>query len=344
MSLGFTDEMMARGIPVWRGPTRSWFHHFPVAHIRYYRQMKEQIQDFQPDILHTFFFWPIVLGRLLKLRGVIGHVVENREDQGFNWGAINYAVLRKTAHIPDRVLCVSDAVRNVVLERESLPASNVLVIRNGIEPLTVPDERSAVRQELGFRDTHLVVGMVANLNRPVKGVKYFIRSMPSILDGVPNARFVIFGAGRLREGLENEARQLGVLDRVTFAGFRADIARLYLAFDISVLTSLSEGLSIALLESMRSGLPIVATDVGGNGEVVVDGVTGYLVPPRSPQPFADRVVELLQDPERRKKMGAAARREVRERFDSDRVAERYLETYQDVLGPDAPSRDRLFVS
>ena len=172
--------------------------------------------------------------------------------------------------------------------------------------------------------------MVANLNRPVKGVEYFIDAMPRILQQVPSARFVIFGDGMLRVGLEQQAATLGVQDHVLFAGYRTDVARYYPAFDVSVLTSLSEGLSITLLESMQHGLPVVVTDVGGNPEVVIDGVTGYLVPPRSVGPFAKRVVQLLADPNLRRQMGEAARRVVLERFDADRVAQQYLDIYAQV--------------
>ncbi len=329
---GRVETEMAKGVSLTRGPRPSVIHHFPVAQARNFRQLKQRISTFRPDVLHCYFFWSIILGRLLKRSGAIAHLVENREDQGFNWGKPQYAVLRRSAHIPDRVICVSDAVQRVVVERENLDPSRVIVVRNGIERTAPATARATARRDLGLGESDPVVGMVANLNRPVKGVEYFIDAMPRILEEVPATRFVIFGNGMLRERLEQQAGALAVRNRVLFAGFRKDVSRFYPAFDVSVLTSLSEGLSITLLESMQHGLPVVVTEVGGNGEVVVEGVTGFLVPPRVVEPFARRVVQLLADSNLRRQMGDAARRVVAERFDADRVAQQYLDLYAQLLG------------
>ncbi len=323
---------MAKGIPLVLGPTPSVIHHFPIAQARRFSQIKQRVATFRPDVLHCFFFWSIVLGRLLKRSGAIRHMVENREDQGFSWGKPVYAVLRRSAHLPDRVICVSDAVRRVVLDREGLDPGRVLVVRNGIDRAPTQARRDEARKELGIADSDQVVGMVPNLNRPVKGVEYFIEAMPLILKAAPSARFFIFGDGGLKPDLERRARSLGVRERVVFAGYRPDVARCYAAIDVSVLTSLSEGLSITILESMQHGLPVVVTDVGGNGEVVVGDVTGYLVPPRAVEPFAERVVHLLTNPTLRRQMGEAARRVVAERFSADGVAQKYLEIY-DLVAP-----------
>jgi glycosyltransferase involved in cell wall biosynthesis len=154
---------------------------------------------------------------------------------------------------------------------------------------------------------------------------------------VPDARFVIFGKG-FGESPEEQrlldlAAELGIGESTRFAGFRPDIQRYYCALDVSVLTSLSEGLPIVLLESMIQGLPVVATAVGGTPEVVADGVTGYLVPPKDPLAFAERVTELLLDRALRERMGGAGRRRARSEFDIGRTAARYLEIYRDVSGP-----------
>jgi glycosyltransferase involved in cell wall biosynthesis len=149
---------------------------------------------------------------------------------------------------------------------------------------------------------------------------------------VPAARFVVFGRGEDHAPLRTLTAHLGIGDRVRFAGFRPYEQRFYPALDVSVLTSLTEGLSIALLESMNHGLPVVVTRVGGNPEVVLDGETGFLVPPRDPAGFAERVVALLRNPELRARMGRAARRRVAERFDVKEAARRYLEVYEEVLG------------
>jgi glycosyltransferase involved in cell wall biosynthesis len=172
---------------------------------------------------------------------------------------------------------------------------------------------------------------VANFNRAVKGVSYFVEAAPAILESVPRARFVILGRGKEEAVLRRRASELGVDAHVLFAGYRADIDRYYQAMDVSVLTSLSEGCSMTVLESMNHGLPVVVTNVGGNPELVTDGETGYLVPAGDPRAFAARVVELLRSPSLREQMGTAARRRVESRFRLEDVAGRYLRVYSAAM-------------
>jgi len=308
---------------------------FPLAQWRQCRSLLRLVRQTRPDVVHTYFFWPIMYGRILKRAGVIRHLVENREDQGFNLGPSDYRMLRLTAGVPDRVICVSEAVREVVLERERLAADRTVVIRNGVAtspPKLSGDEAHALREELGLGRADLVVGMVANLNRAVKGVRYFIEALPLIARQVPEARFLLVGEGAEREALMARADELGVGDRTIFTGFRSDVDRMYSLIDVSVLTSLSEGLSITILESMSAGLPVVATRVGGNPELVDEGVTGLLVPPRDPDAFAEAVVTLLRNPARRREMGDAGLSRVREEFSLPMVADRYQALYEEIAG------------
>ncbi len=307
---------------------------FPFAQFRGLRQVRRHVRAREPDLVHTYFFWPIVYGRLLKQMGLIRHLVENREDQGFNLDSWNYRILKATSGLPDRVICVSEAVRQVVLEREGVDEARTSVIHNGVE---LPQRTSTwannqdTRSELGLSSAHLIVGMVANLNRAVKGVEYFVEAMPLILGEVPEARFLILGGGPDEGALRSKTRELRVQDRVVFGGFRPDIERFYPVMDVSVLTSLSEGLSMTVLESMSFGLPVVVTRVGGNPEIVRDGETGFLVPPRDPEAFAERVVQLLKNQELRERMGESGRRVVQERFTLSSTAARYEEVYKDVI-------------
>jgi glycosyltransferase involved in cell wall biosynthesis len=268
----------------------------------------------------------------LKWEGKIRTLVENREDQGFSWGAHEYSWLRRTKGLPDRIICVSEAVRQVVLEREQVDEGRVEVIRNGVDPFPVSEEEATkIRSELGIENDHLVVGMVANFNRSVKGVSRFLDAVPEIVREVPSARFLLLGRGKEEKALREKARALGVESFVLFAGFKPDIHRYYAIMDVSALTSFSEGLSITLLESMRCGVPVVATRVGGNPEVVADGMTGFLVPPGDVSSFASKTVELLLDKDLRKRMGEEARRRAERHFLLRDVASRYLETYEGLL-------------
>lgn len=319
-------------VPVEYIPAENGVNVYPFAQIKAYRRMRGEVLKRRPSIVHAYFFWPILFARILKLRGAIGTLLENREDQGFAWGRHEYSLLRLTRAAPDRIVCVSDAVRQVVLEREGLPESRITVIRNGVGEL--PDgvaEGAGVRKEFGFSEEHLVVGMVANFNRSVKGVSVLLDAIPEIVRSVPSARFLLLGRGKEEEALRDQARRLGIGPYVVFAGFRRDIHRCYGIMDVSALTSFSEGLSITLLESMQCGIPVVATAVGGNPELVVDGRTGYLVPSGDPGAVAERTIRLLQDRELRRNMGEEARRRVARDFGIRDVASRYLDLYDGML-------------
>ena len=319
-------------VPVRYIPSDGSINTYPIAQIRALARIRKEISKRSPEILHTYFFWPILFGRLLKLGGVIRTLIENREDQGFDWGVHEYSWLRLTRNLPDRIICVSDAVKQVVMERERIREDRVVVIRNGVEPFPdVGKESAETRKELGLEGHHLVVGMVANFNRSVKGVSLFLDAVPQIVQAVPDARFLLLGRGKEEKALRGKARSMGIEPYVLFAGYRNDIHRYYAIMDVSALTSFSEGLSITLLESMRCGVPVVATRVGGNPEVVVDGVTGYLVPPGDVPAFASRTVELLLDKDLRRRMGEEARRRVERHFLLQDVAHRYEDIYEGLL-------------
>ena len=325
-------ERVTPTVPVDMPSRLPWLDVYPFGQAWRLAHLSRCVTRVAPDIVHTYFFWSIVYGRILKRLGRVRVLVENREDEGFNWGRNEYAILRWTRSLPDRVICVSDAVGRAADEKEGLDSSRIVVIRNGVDT-TEPalSRRSAIRRQLGLTNDHLVVGMVANLNRTVKGASYFFDAIPAILRRAPQARFLIVGSSPNESALRQHTKALGIYGYVMFAGFHKDISPWYAAMDVSVLTSLSEGLSLTLLESMDHGLPVVATSVGGNPEVVVDGETGFLVPPAEPEAFANRVVQLLRDPDLRVRMGRTGRRRIERQFRLAAVASRYLDVYQDLL-------------
>lgn len=305
---------------------------YPFAQVRDYSRIRKQIVGRVPNIVHSYFFWSILFGRMLKLERKVRTLVENREDQGFGWGAHEYSWLRMTKSLPDRVVCVSDAVKRTVMEREHIEENRIVVIRNGVDAF--PDgsgEAAGTRKEMGIGENNLVVGMVANFNRSVKGVSLFLDAVPKIVQAVPSARFLLLGGGEEEESLRARAQSLGIEPYTVFAGFRTDIHRYYAVMDISALTSFSEGLSITLLESMRCGIPVVATRVGGNPELVCDGVTGFLVPSGDVSSFVEKTVKLLQDKELRSRMGAEGRLRAIRDFRLEDVASRYLELYERLI-------------
>lgn len=311
------------------GPPR--LRKYPLAQISRLADVARVCRMRRPGLVHAYFFWAIVYARLLKLAGRIPLLVENREDQGFNWGRHEYAWLRLTRAAPDRVVCVSDAVRRTARASEGLPEERLAVIRNGIAPPGPRPGRAEARAAFGLAPEALVVGLVANFDRAAKGVDRFVEAIPPVVEAVPAARFLLVGRGRNEAEVRELVRRLGVEDRLVFAGFRPDVEVAYAAMDLSVLTSRTEGLSITLLESMDHGLPVVVTDVGGNPEVVSPGETGLLVPPDDLGAFVRGVVELLRSPETRRRMGEAAHHRIEAEFRIERTADRYAALYDELL-------------
>jgi len=330
-----STSRMALPVPHEQLPEPASVRSYPFRQIFRYRQLAARFRRSDPGILHTYFFWSVLYGRMLKARGLVGRLVENRDDLGFNWGRHEYAWLAATRHLPDRVICVCEAVRDVVLEREALPEDRVRVIRNGILPedervSTTDAARESLRSELGIAPGDRVVGMVANYDRPVKGAADFVEMMPYVVRREPAARFLLVGEGRSGPALQARAEELGVGQRLRLTGFRSDVERIYGLMDVSVLTSYSEGLSITILESMRAGVPVVATDVGDNRELIEPGKTGQVVPAHRPDLAGAAVVELLLHPPRARCWGQAGRERARHAFDMGSVAAAYGSLYREL--------------
>lgn len=306
---------------------------YPVMQALQLRRLVRLMRRKTPMVVHAYFFWPVVYGRLMKLMGVIPRLVENREDMGFGWGRHEYAWLRATRSVPDRIICVSESVKSVVVERERVAAKRTTVIRNGVPPAPERDRDriAALRRHLDLPTEAPVVGMVANLNRAVKGGNRFIRVAARVKEKRPDSKFLVVGHLEMDRRLQELATDLGVREAIHFTGYTEDVATHYELMDVSMLTSRTEGLSITLLESMSHGLPVVATRVGGNSEVVIDGKTGWLVPPHDTDQFANRVVQLLGDRDLRARMGGAAKKRATTEFDIADVASRYEAIYRGVL-------------
>jgi glycosyltransferase involved in cell wall biosynthesis len=191
----------------------------------------------------------------------------------------------------------------------------ISVIRNGVDidrfAPRPPDV--ALRASLGLASKTPLVALVSRLN-PMKGIDDFVQAMALLTGRYPEARFVIVGDGASRRELEEQARRLGLAERVVFTGTQLNVAAILSQATISVVPSLSEGLSNVVLESMATGIPVVATRVGGTPEILEDGVTGLLVPPCDAPELAAAVGRLLGDPAMARRMGDAGRARAVARF------------------------------
>jgi glycosyltransferase involved in cell wall biosynthesis len=216
-------------------------------------------------------------------------------------------------------------------------ASRAVVIPNGVDCDEIDRIRAssaAERAVAGLAGASAVVGYVARIS-PQKGLEDFARAMRLVADAVPGARFVLVGDApkgdeAARQRFVELVGALGLDGRLLMLGYRSDAIALMKTFDVYVSTALWEGLPITLLEAMACRRPIVATDVGGNRDVVVDGDSGFLVPVRNPDALAGRVRQLLEDPALRRRLGEAGRRRVEDRFSIGHMVARTSELYERV--------------
>lgn len=304
---GFREMLEDAGVSVHVGGKQRGFD---VSVLRLLRRLAAQA-----DLLHTHNFVPNYYAAvaLLGMRGApcLVHSVHNMGtrlgNRRLRW--LYRASLRRTA----RMGMVGAQVYRHFIDQAYFPPHRAEVLRNGIS-MDVPvcaDERGRARRRLGIQPNALVLGSVGRLVE-VKNHVALLRQMPALLAEHPQLQVVLIGGGPLHDALAQEAGALGVAAHLHLPGNRADVAELLPALDIFALPSHSEGLSIALLEACRAGLPIVATDVGGNGEVVQDGHTGLLVPAGSAPALHAALQRLLADAALRVRLGAAAQAWVRQ--------------------------------
>jgi L-malate glycosyltransferase len=243
---------------------------------------------------------------------------------------VNRRILAKR----DRVVAVGEAVRRALIDNEGLPAARIGVIYNGIvlpeSPLSA-QERQAVRQEMGVGADDFVVLMVARLD-PLKDHATAILAAEAARRRIPDLRLVLIGDGPERPRIESLVRERSLQERVRFLGLRNDVSRLWAGADIALLSSISEGIPLTILEAMASWLPVVSTNVGGVGEVIVDGENGLLAPSRDAEALAGQLIRLAVDSDLRKRLAASGRRRVEETFGQDRMMNSYRRLFNDMLG------------
>lgn len=296
------------------------------------RRIAGLIDEHGATVIHAHHYSPFVYGALARLRrpscrlvftehGRLSDAPPSAKRRLANW------MLRA---MPDKVFCVSDNLRQHVAA-EGFGTSAVGVIYNGIDvgPLPAADTRARLRGALGLTADTFLVGTIARLD-PVKDLETMLRALahPRLLSRAPT--LIVVGDGPERAALEALASALGLAGRVHFAGHRDDAREWLAACDAYANSSISEGVSLTILEAMAASLPIVATAVGGTPEVVND-TCGRLVPARDPGAIAEALSALIDAPPLRAALGSAARQRVEAEFTLDRMVREYRDVYERLL-------------
>ncbi|MFH0925719.1 MAG: glycosyltransferase [bacterium] len=269
-------------------------------------------------------------------------IISNRRDMGFKLSNRQIYIYRLIDRYFDKIITVSEAVKAKVIEREKVPSRDILTIYNGLD-LTEFDRLSkesislhpAFNQKLRTKNQEIIVGMVAGI-KSIKGHKYFVEAASLVLKEFSKVKFLLVGCDHNEptcsfEILMRQAEKLGIKDRIIYVGHQQNIPNILLNMDISVLSSLSEGFSNTVIESMAAGLPVITTNVGGNPEAVDDRITGFIVPPADEKKLAEGIIKLLENPQIGRRMGKNGRDKVKRLFSIDEMIEKHQTLYNQLL-------------
>jgi glycosyltransferase involved in cell wall biosynthesis len=285
------------------------------------------------DIIHTFFEKSEVMGWLISRLSGVPIWVTSRRDLGFNRKKIYHRIFRFTSRNCKKCVANCLAVKAQVIRQEHVNEEKIEVVYNGLDPSSYHTAKydGLIRKELGINKDTSLVGMIANFNFEIKGHRYFMEAAKKILEKVPDVTFLLVGDGPLRKRYEKIAQEMNMKEKIYFLGKRNDILSIISSLNISVSSSMSEGLSNVILESMAAGKPVVATNVGGSKEMVSDGITGYLVPPADSEALANAVISLLQNPDKAKATGNAGKKVSEEKFTAEAMVKSYENLYVSLL-------------
>ena len=303
--------------------------------VRQLRRFVRWVKSSRIDILHTHDFYTNVFGmsggRLARLPI---RVASMRETAGMRSVAQAH-VQRFIYSLSHHIIANSNAVREKLIA-DGTSAEKVTVVYNGLDVrrLETHASRSESLATLGLPPDQIqrrFISIVANMRHEVKDYPMFLRAARQVKEVVPDAAFLLAGEGELSVSLRALAREFGIDDSTFFLGRCENVAELLSISEICVLSSKAEGFSNSILEYMAAGRPVVVTDVGGAREVVTEGETGHLVPSGADEAMAERLIDLLRNPEKARAMGAEGKRVVGEKFSCEAQLARTEELYDRLL-------------
>ena len=300
-----------------------------------FRSIRELVGDKGIDLLQTHGYKPSILGFFLQRSLDIPWVAFLHGNTSEDFKVRCYFFLEKMAvRKADAVVTVSEAMRRALL-KQGFPPNKVHVLRNAIDPEfrqmvvpgSAPGELSRLRE---FTGNGPLIGIIGRLS-PEKGHAWFLEAFQQVLARIPNAGTLFLGTGQEEPRLRKMCAAKGIQNHVHFMGFQEDVAAWYPGLDLVVLPSLSEGLPNVAMEAMLFSKPVVATNVGGVPEVVEDGVTGKVVPPKDVPALVHAIVEMLSNPRLMDEYGAKGQKKILDEFSPQVRAQRMTAIYDAML-------------
>lgn len=293
-------------------------------------ELAKTLRGEQVDILQCHNYGPLVYGSLARrLSGIRGAVYTSH---GMKTSREKYQRLLFRLGGIKRVVTVSENARRLLVRASGVSPRRVTTIPNGIdgEAYAKDIDRGIKKADIGIGGSVRLMGIVARLSAE-KDHETLLEAFSIFRREFSDVDLVVVGGGELLDQLKSSASRLHIESRVHFLGYRSDVPELLAIFDCFVLSSRSEGLSMTLLEAMAAGLPVVATSVGGNQEVVRHEETGLLVPAAEPQRLADALKRIFSNEESARQMGESGLRRVHEHFSLDKMVESYEQIYDELL-------------
>lgn len=282
------------------------------------------LKNKRPYIVHTYLNTSNVFGVIAAKLTHIPVIISSRRDMGHFRSGLIGIFERITAKLSNKVICVSEAVRENATRQERLPKDKIAVIYNGVD-------EDKFKLKGVHKEGRCNIAMIASMDRKEKGFSYFIEAANILLKERADLRFTLIGDGPLRSGLEDIVIKRGINNSFEFRGRKDHLEKELAGVDILVVPSESEGCSNALLEAMAMGISVVASAIEGNLEIIEDRVNGFLVEPRNPAVIAEKIKELLGSPDLMHRVSIKARERVIEKFTLDRMVNNYLDIYNRLL-------------
>jgi glycosyltransferase involved in cell wall biosynthesis len=300
--------------------------------LRFLANLIRVVRKVKPDIIQSHLwltsFYSSISGRILGIPVISTlHSIDGMES------IYEKATTKLMYFLSRKVVMVSEIQKELFAFKDR--RKKVVVIRNGVNApcgcgngLSESENRSLKKElEIGRRDR--VIAMIGNM-RPVKGHIYLLKAIPLVLKELKNIKVLFIGDGVLKKDLISKCKEYGIADNVKFLGYRDDVEKILEIVDLVVSPSLSEAISMTILEAMVVGKPVVATKVGGTPEIIDDGITGFLVPPMDEEKMAGGIIRILRDGELAFRLGSNGRERVRTKYGLDEMISRYEELYWNV--------------
>ncbi len=278
-------------------------------------------------VIVTYHFGSDIWGTFWGHWAKVKTIISNRRDMGFWRNGQHILTYRLINPWVKRIVTVTNSIKQMVIDTEGVSADKIEVVYNGVEFYPHPVDIVRKKSQLGLNSSEIIIMHVANL-RPVKGHQYLIEAFAKAVKSCNNIKLVLIGKDELNGSLQHLAQTLGIEDKILFLGQRTDIGELLTISDICVLPSLSEGMSNAILEYMAIGKPVIATQVGGNPELIQDGYNGLLVAKENIDQLSQALINLLEDPQKRRSMGEKGLSLIKEKFSMQTMITHYQELFK----------------